>query len=68
MRLFQDDCLSIEQYAQRIGKSRRTVQRYVSLGMPTISGTQKSIHLPTVNEWWLTKIESKPGTKETNND
>ena len=67
MKIFQDDCLSIEQYAQRIGKSRRTVQRYVSLGMPIISGTQKSIHLPTVNEWWLKKVESKLRTEENKN-
>ena len=67
MILFQDDCLSIEQYAQKIGKTRRTVQRYISMGMPTVHGTHKSIHLPSVNEWWLSQIESKVGNKESGN-
>ena len=64
MQFFQDECLSVEQYAQKIGKTRRTVQRYISMGMPTVNGTHKSIHLPSVNEWWLTQIESKLDSKE----
>ena len=64
MQFFQDECLSVEQYAQKIGKTRRTVQRYISMGMPTVNGTHKSIHLPSVNEWWLTQIGSKLDSKE----
>ena len=65
MQFFQDECLSVEQYAQKIGKTRRTVQRYISKGMPTVSGTHKSLHLPSVNEWWLTQIVSKLDSKES---
>ena len=68
MQTFQDQCLTVAHYAKLIGKSRRTVQRYIAIGMPIIRGTKQSIHLPTVNEWWLSQISSKTNTKETNND
>ena len=68
MKFFQDDCLSVGQYAHKIGKSRRTVQRYISMGMPTVNGTKQSIHLPTVNQWWLTQIKGKTKIMEGYND
>jgi hypothetical protein len=58
MRIFQDDCVSVTKYAQMIGKSRRTVQRYISIGMPAVKGTRECIHLPTVEKWWAKKAES----------
>ena len=66
MNTFQDDCLTIEKYAKRIGKSRRTVQRYIVLGMPTIKGITQCIHLPTVNQWWLSRITSTCDNGATN--
>jgi hypothetical protein len=58
MRIFQDDCVSVTKYAQMIGKSRRTVQRYISIGMPAVKGTRECIHLPTVEKWWANKADS----------
>ena len=57
MRIFQDDCVSVTKYAQMIGKSRRTVQRYISIGMPAVKGTRECIHLPTVEKWWANTAE-----------
>lgn len=59
-KLFQDDCVSVSHYAQMIGKSRRTVQRYITLGMPALRGTRKCIHLPTVDEWWKQQVQAQP--------
>ena len=62
MRIFQDDCVSVTKYAQMIGKSRRTVQRYISIGMPAVKGTRECIHLPTVEKWWANKAASLSAT------
>jgi len=51
MEIFQNNCVTKSQYAKMIGRSRRTVQRYIQIGMPELKGTHKSIHIPTVNEW-----------------
>jgi predicted transcriptional regulator len=56
--------VSVGQYAKSLGLSRRTIQRYISNGMPTIKGTHKSIHLPTVNKWWEEQAVSKGGRNE----
>ena len=60
-----NDCLTIEQYAQQLGVSRRTLHRYIRMGMPTITGVRKCIHLPTVNDWWLLQATASPSSKET---
>ena len=64
MKLIQNECVTKSQYAKMIGRSRRTVQRYIKLGMPEITGTHKSIHIPTVNAWWEEKIRSKGEANE----
>ena len=68
MKLFQDHCVSIEQYAQQIGKSRRTIQRYITNGMPVVRGCHKPIHIPTVNAWWESRIASKTEATGGSND
>ena len=64
MKVFQDDCVSVTKYAQMIGKSRRTVQRYISIGMPAVKGTRECIHLPTVEKWWAKKAENRVALNE----
>jgi len=58
MKIIQDECVSVSMYASMIGKSNRTVQRYISEGLPIIKGTHNPIHIPTANEWWLSRIQS----------
>ena len=67
-RIFQDDCVTITKYAEMIGKSRRTVLRYISLGMPALKGTRHAIHIPTVEEWWLAQALSNSEQKGGLND
>lgn len=64
MHYMQHECVTVGQYAKSLGLSRRTIQRYISNGMPTIKGTHKSIHLPTVNKWWEEQAVSKGGANE----
>ena len=59
MRFMQDECVTVGQYAKSLGLSRRTIQRYISNGMPIIKGTRKSVHLPTVNRWREEQAVSK---------
>ena len=35
MKIIQDECVSVGKYASMIGKSNRTVQSYISEGLPT---------------------------------
>jgi hypothetical protein len=58
-KIFQDDCVSVSQYASMIGRSRRTVQRYITLGMPAVRGTRNCIHLPTVDQWWKQQAQAE---------
>ena len=64
MQIFQDDCVTKSQYAKMIGRSRRTVQRYIKMGMPELTGTHKSIHIPSVNAWWKEQVRSLGGNDE----
>ena len=64
MDIIQDECVTKSQYARMIGRSRRTVQRYINIGMPEIRGTHKSIHVPSANEWWRQQVCSKGGEDE----
>ncbi len=56
MKPIQKDCVTISQYALEIGKSVRTVQRYVAQGLPVIKGCAPLIHLPTANAYWLSRM------------
>ena len=57
-----EECLTIEQYARQLGVSRRTMHRYINMGMPRIEGIRQCIHVPTANNWWLTQIQSSSTT------
>jgi hypothetical protein len=59
MKCFQDECVSVSKYASLIGKSRRTVHRYIALGMPVVKGTYNPIHVPSANEWWQSRIQGR---------
>ena len=61
MRLIQNECVTVGQYAKELGLSRRTIQRYIKAGMLTIRGVRKCVHLPTVNEWWASQATPKGG-------
>lgn len=65
MKPIQKDCVTISQYALEIGKSVRTVQRYVAQGLPVIKGCAPLIHLPTANAYWLSKMTG--GRAKVNN-
>ena len=59
MKPIQKDCVTISQYALEIGKSVRTVQRYVAQGLPVIEGCAPLIHLPTANAYWLSRMAGR---------
>ena len=61
MKPIQKDCVTISQYALEIGKSVRTVQRYVAQGLPVIKGCAPLIHLPTANAYWLSRMTGGNG-------
>ena len=63
-----DDCLTIEQYAQQLGVSRRTMHRYINMGMPRIAGVRQCIHVPTANDWWLSQARPSSEAQEGQND
>ncbi|WP_374953592.1 helix-turn-helix domain-containing protein [Rathayibacter sp. AY1C5] len=55
--------LSIEQAAKRVGRSPRTVQRWLSAGMPyrvRAGDTQKWIALPDLQAMFVAKLTASP--------
>ena len=62
MEYFQEECLTVAEYVASIGKSVRSVQRYIAAGMPAMKAAGTLIHLPTANAYWASQITSTPGT------
>ena len=68
MKNIFDECLTVEQYAQQLGVSKRTMHRYINMGMPRISGVRQCIHVPTANDWWLSLAQPLSIAQERQND